>query len=175
MDKVTKGQRLAILQCKELGEKKSELADALSRLRLDHLTLSQLQNLLSQSATTERAVREAERQVEVGEIAVRKAERTLQSWLLTDDEIEQVKAESERIHQSSNSSKEDRNWAKVEVLAPFDGTIVEKNVVEGDLVDTGAELFILADLRILSAWRMPMRKIWRSCTPCLGRSNGNCA
>jgi cobalt-zinc-cadmium efflux system membrane fusion protein len=98
-------------------------------------------------------VREAERQVEVGEIAVKKAERTLQSWLLTDEEIEAVKAESERIHNTSGKEpKEDPNWARVEVLAPSDGTIVEKNIVVGDLVDSGAELFKIADLSVLSAW-----------------------
>src|SRR5262249_14380468 len=35
---------------------------------------------------------------------------------------------------------------------PSDGTILEKNVVEGDLVDSGDELFKIADLSVLTAW-----------------------
>lgn len=151
MDRVTKGHRLAALQSKELGEKKSELADALSRLRLDQQTLQQLEALLAIGATNERAVNEMRSKVKVGEIAVRKAERTLQSWLLTDEEIAEVRDEAEG-KLPGGAAQEDRNWARVEVLAPFDGTIVEKNVVEGGLVDAGAELFKVADLSQLNAW-----------------------
>ena len=38
-DHVTKGQLLAVVWCKDLGEKKSELVDALLQLRLDTVTL----------------------------------------------------------------------------------------------------------------------------------------
>src|SRR5256885_12959561 len=41
-DKVSKGQPLAIVWSKDLGEKKSELADALSRLRIDRSILDRL-------------------------------------------------------------------------------------------------------------------------------------
>ena len=39
MDHVVKGQRLAVLKSKEIGEKKSELAAALSQLRVDRANL----------------------------------------------------------------------------------------------------------------------------------------
>ena len=37
-------------------------------------------------------------------------------------------------------------WAKLEVLSPLEGTIIERNVALGDLVDTNIDLFKIADL-----------------------------
>lgn len=153
MDHVMKGQKLAQIWSKELGEKKSELVDSLVRLRIDEQNLKFLQDLLRKGATTEKAVREGQRQVEVGEIAVAKAERTLRSWSLQDEEIEAVKADAERIHKGgSRENQQDERWASVDVISPIDGTIVEKNVVEGDLVNADSNLFKIADLSVLSAW-----------------------
>jgi cobalt-zinc-cadmium efflux system membrane fusion protein len=153
MDHVTKGQKLGEIWSKELGEKKSELVDALVRLRIDQRNLSYLQDLLRKGATAEKTVREGERLVEVGAIAVAKAERTLRSWTLTDEEIQEVKDEADRIHKGgAREARQDETWATVDVISAIDGTIVEKNVVEGDLVNADSDLFKIADLSVLSAW-----------------------
>ena len=153
MDRVSEGQKLGEIWSKELGEKKSELVDALVQLRIDRRNLDHLQELLRKGATTEKAVREAERKVEVGQIAVAKAERTLRSWSVTEEDIREVHAEADRIHQGGERNQEqDEKWATVEIVSPIEGTIVEKNVVEGDLVSADADLFKVADLSVLTAW-----------------------
>lgn len=154
MDRVSKGQPMAVLWSKELGEKKSELVDALSRLRLDKQHLKQLKDLEMRGATTEQSLREAERYVEADEIAVERDVNTLRAWSLQDEEIDRIKAESERIHETKDhqNAKLDPSWARVEILAPFDGTIVEKNVNKGELVDSDTDLFKVADLSVLVAW-----------------------
>jgi membrane fusion protein, heavy metal efflux system len=153
MDRVKKGQKLAQIWSKDLGEKKSELVDAMVHLRIDQLNLKFLEDLLRKGATTEKAVREGQRNVQVREIAVAKAERTLRSWSLTDTEIRAVKGEAERIETAGVwDMEQDENWATVDVVSPIDGTIVEKNVVEGDLVNVDSDLFKVADLSVLSAW-----------------------
>ena len=153
MDHVAKGQKLGQIWSKDLGEKKSELVDALVRLRIDQKNLNFLQELLRKGATPEKSVREAEKQVEVGGIAVNKAERTLRSWSLTDQQIQEVKDEADRIHRAGvRENQQDENWATVEVISPIDGTIVEKNVNEGDLVNADSDLFKIADLNVLSVW-----------------------
>jgi membrane fusion protein, heavy metal efflux system len=152
-DKVQKDQLLAVVWCKDLGEKKSELVDALIHLRIDQLNLKYLQELLAKGATTEKAVREGQRNVQVREIAVAKAERTLRSWSLTDEEIHLVKGEAERIETAGIwDMEQDEKWASVDVVSPIDGTIVEKNVVEGDIVAVDSDLFKVADLSVLNAW-----------------------
>jgi cobalt-zinc-cadmium efflux system membrane fusion protein len=153
LDPVTRGQRIGVIWSKDYGEKKSELVDALARLRLDRQTLTRLERLAETGATSERAVREVRRNVEVGEIAVFRAERTLRSWLATDQEIDLIKAESLLIHrQEELQTAHSSDWARVEITSPMDGLIIEKNVSIGDIVDTNDDLFKVADLSVLSMW-----------------------
>ncbi len=152
-DRVTKGQRLAILRSKDLGEKKSELVDALARLKLDEVTLSRLKTLVESGAGMERSVREAERTVDVGLLAARTAERTLRSWAISEEEINRLKAEAQRVNlRDSGEKRSETDWARVEVIAPMDGRIEEKNITVGDLVDTNAELFKIVDMSVMSVW-----------------------
>ncbi|WP_435005647.1 efflux RND transporter periplasmic adaptor subunit [Tundrisphaera lichenicola] len=153
-DEVKEGQLLAVLWSTALGEKKSEYVDALSRLRLEQETLERLERLLKDQAIPERNVREAKRAVEADEIAVVRVERTLLSWRLTDEEIGSVKAEAEQMHAHKNTrdTARERSWARLEVRAPFAGTVVEKNVTVGDIASTTSDLFKIADLRRLAVW-----------------------
>ena len=57
------------------------------------------------------------------------------------------------VNQSGSGEKRtDTNWARVDVVAPIDGTIVEKNITMGDIVDTNDELFKVADLSVMAVW-----------------------
>ncbi|MES1213372.1 MAG: efflux RND transporter periplasmic adaptor subunit [Singulisphaera sp.] len=153
MDRVAKDQPLAVMHSKEFGEKKSELVEALANLRLDQEALERIKALDTRGAASETTVREAERQVAVGEIAVKKAELTLRSWQVPESVIEHVKQQVESIrgHKDIGGS-EDAEWARVEITAPIEGTIVEKNVTIGDIVDTTSDLFKIADLSVLTLW-----------------------
>ena len=152
-DHVTKGQRLALIWSKDLGEKKSELVDAQARLLLDQVTLSRLKGLVESGSVAERSVREAERAVNGDVIAVEKAKRTLRSWQISETEIDRIGAEAEFVHQTGKGEKRiDVDWARVDVVAPIDGTLVEKNITVGDIVDTNDELFKIADLRVLTVF-----------------------
>ncbi|MFN0052835.1 MAG: hypothetical protein ACKV0T_11640 [Planctomycetales bacterium] len=114
-DTVRQGQILAVIWSKELGVKKSELVENLSRLRLSEGRHARLAELLKKGATSESTVNEAEREVEADMISVARAERTLRSWRLTESEIEAIHVESRRIHERSgtNGAQADANWARV--------------------------------------------------------------
>ncbi len=94
-DHVKKGQLLAVVWCKDLGEKKSELVDALLKWRLDVEVLNRLQKLAEQGATPEQKVRDAEHNRDSDWIAVTPARRTLASWRLSDDEITAIEKEAD--------------------------------------------------------------------------------
>jgi cobalt-zinc-cadmium efflux system membrane fusion protein len=149
-DFVKAGQILAVVWSKDLGEKKSELVDALSQLRLDEENLKYY--LAAGSVIPEATVRQARRSVETDRIAVARAERTLRSWRLTEEEIDAIKAEAERLRQRGSGrgrpddSQRDREWARVEVRSPIGGKIVEKNANLGEIVDTSTDLFKVADM-----------------------------
>lgn len=152
-DRVEKGQVLAVIFSKELGEKKSELVDALSQLRVNRDTLDRLKSL-SEGVIAQRQLREAERAVESSVVAVAKAERTLRSWQLGKAEIEAVHAEAERLFRDkgANRSEVAGDWPRAEVTAPFGGTILEQNITMGAIVDTATDLFKIADLSHLCVW-----------------------
>ncbi len=156
-DQVTKGQLLAVIWSKDVGEKKSDLVDALSQLFLDRAQFNSLKSL-GQDVVARRQLREAERMVEADVILVERLERTLRSWRLTEQEIDVVRAEAEKIHQAAEKDHHehlaadlaiDKSWAEVEVRSPMNGVILEKNIVTGDIVDTSLDLFKIADLSML--------------------------
>ncbi|MBX7167174.1 MAG: efflux RND transporter periplasmic adaptor subunit [Pirellulales bacterium] len=150
-DSVTQGELLAVLWSREVGDEKSDLVDATSRMRLDEQTLARLKSLEPSGAVAERVVREAQRNLEADLIAANRAERTLRSWRFSEEEIGEIKAEAERLHaqpQEQNSEIE-RRWAEVEIRAPLTGVIVEHNAPVGDVVDAGDVLFKIADLHRL--------------------------
>lgn len=148
MDRVVAGQVLGVLWSKELGEKKAELVNSLIRLRTNQKNLAQLRQLDKEGGASERQVREATRQVEQDQTAVKAARMTLRSWMFSTAEIDEVAAEADRLHRegAKQNLQLENEWARVPIKAPRSGTIVEKNVVEGDIVDTDTDLFKLADL-----------------------------
>jgi cobalt-zinc-cadmium efflux system membrane fusion protein len=79
-------------------------------------------------------------------------ELTLRSWRLSDEEIDLLRAEAERIHRGEDKpeKKVEKSWAEVEIRAPLDGVILEENAAVGDLVDTDLALFVVADTRTLA-------------------------
>ncbi len=152
--RVRKGQLLAVIWSRDLGEKKSDLIDALSQLRVDQDSLERISNAAAEGSVPDRILQDTRRKVEADRIAISRAVRILQSWRIPKEEIDQVRAEAVRLARENSSAREktaDREemvaqWAKLEVLSPLDGTVIERNVALGDLVDTNIDLFKIADL-----------------------------
>jgi membrane fusion protein, heavy metal efflux system len=150
-DTVKANQLLAVVWSKDLGEKKSELVQAVSDLRLARDQLNRYQSL-TEGIIAQKEVRAAEGAVRSAENAVGKAEATLRAWRLPDAEIRALIAEAEK-HGTPEARREltsGKTWARVEIRAPFAGTLLEKNTNIGDVVDTTATLFRVADLSRLS-------------------------
>ena len=143
-----KNQLLAVVWFKDLGEKKSELVDALLKWRLDVEVLDRLQKLVEQGATPEQKVRDAEHNRDSDWIAVTRARRTLASWRLSDDEIKAIEKEADAIQQGKTGSgtSTEQQWARVNVLSPLDGVVVEVNCNQGDIIDTTVDLMKVADV-----------------------------
>ena len=145
---VRKGQLLAVIWSRDLGEKKSELIDAVSQLRVDEQALLEMSKASGDGAIPERLLRTARRQVEADRIATSRAVRTLQSWRIPQEEIDAVRAEATRLGGQTATQRGElvQQWARLEVRAPLDGVILARNVALGDLVDTTIDLFQIADL-----------------------------
>jgi len=153
MDDVEEGQMMAVVLSRELGEKKSELIDALIRLWTDENILKEFRVAYTKGALTPKEMADQTRLVDVGRTAVRRARNTLRSWLLTHDEVEGVVAEAKRIFQGESTfgGIDQDEWARAVVPAAINGTIVERNVTMGEIVDPNDDLYKLADLTELIA------------------------
>jgi len=146
-DFVHKGQLLAVIWSKEIGEKKSELVDAVSKYEFDRKALKAMESAREGTVAGMKLI-EANRNVEADLVAIDKAERTLKSWQVSIPELEAIRNEAQKIRERAGRPDDSltRNWARVEVRSFVEGTIVEKNVNVGDYVNTDLVLFKIADL-----------------------------
>jgi cobalt-zinc-cadmium efflux system membrane fusion protein len=116
-------------------------------------TLNRLKEL-TDGVVPQRQLREAERAVETSIVAIARAEATLRTWRVSEEEIQAVTAEADRL--SRQDGKRDpetvKRWARVEVRAPLSGTVLEKNLAVGDIIDTTTDLFKVADMSRLCVW-----------------------
>jgi cobalt-zinc-cadmium efflux system membrane fusion protein len=141
-DRVKKGQLLVVLWSKGLAETKAALFDALTQLQLDQERLGWTERMYARGFVTEAALRQGQRNVAGDKNAVARAERTLREWRVPVEDIKAIQAQTE----GKRDPAREKEWARVEVRAPFDGTILERNVAVGEVVDTAADLFKVADL-----------------------------
>ncbi len=153
-DHITKGQLLGVLYSSSLGEKKSELVDDISQLRLDQENLEGIEALWKRGGTTEVVVRQARRNVEQDRIAIAKVERTLTTWQVSDEEIDEVRKEADKViaRGGERDKEKEKRWARVDLLSRIDGTVLEKNISVGEIVDTTTVLFQIADMRTMKVW-----------------------
>lgn len=152
-DVVAPGQLLAVVWNKDLVEKKWELVDALSQKRLEERTNARLEELVRQGAVPLARLEESRRTLAQSRAAVAKAELTLRAWRLTDQDLAEVYTEEEKLSQAGLKAQQQKRplgWARVEVRSPLAGTILEKNIIPGDIVDTTTDLFKIADLSRLA-------------------------
>jgi len=144
-DQVQQNDLLAVVWSKEIGEKKSELVDAFSKLEADRRTLKALESA-AKGAVAELRIVEAKRNVDADWIALSKAERTLRSWRLSEEEIHAVYQEAEDVRKGETNPSNDKSWAELEIRSPINGLIVQKDFNEGAMIDPDDDLFKIADV-----------------------------
>jgi cobalt-zinc-cadmium efflux system membrane fusion protein len=154
-DRVKKGQLLAVVRSVDVGQKKNDLIDALSQLNLDERILDLCDK--ATQALPEAFVLQAQRNVESDHNLVDKALYTLKAWDIAKEDIdacyraadEIIKRRGKRDHNADDLNK----WARVEIRAPEDGVIIERNVAEHVVViDNTVNLFQIAKLDQLSVF-----------------------
>jgi cobalt-zinc-cadmium efflux system membrane fusion protein len=149
-DKVRKGQLLARLRSRDAGFKKSDLFDALRKLHLDGDILDRIEK--ARDAVPEVTLLQARRHVEADRSAVNRARNTLLAWGIAEEEIEAVRKDAEESHKRKEKAETEdertarlKRWAIVELKAPSDGVIVERNVTQHEIIeDSTHNLFQIA-------------------------------
>jgi membrane fusion protein, heavy metal efflux system len=146
-DPVKKGDLLAVLYSVDLGNKKNDLFDALSQLRLDEEVLKRAE--AHSDSVPEVFLLNARRNVQADINAVARAENTLKTWEIPEAEIQAVRDEVKNVASETDrraKAKERlKDWARVELFSPIDGFIIEQNVaLHETVVDNTTSLMQIA-------------------------------
>ena len=157
-DPVRQGEILALVDAAEVGKAKAEFLQAAAQLELRRQAYEGLSRAAASGAVPERQVREGQTAVSEAEIRLRGAQQALANLGLPlaaedfrglpPDRLaarvqflglpEAVAGRLDPQHTTANL---------LPVVAPFDGAVVAREVVAGEVVDSAKALFVVADPR----------------------------
>ncbi len=131
-DHVKSGEILAVLDSSDLGTAKAEYLQSQAMVSLWKRNHDREQKLMGKGVATQRDVLEAETRLIESRISLSRTSQRLRNLGLTDVEITRIA-----------ETKETASY--LSLAAPFDGTIVKRTAVIGEVVSTSKTLFAIAD------------------------------
>lgn len=133
-DKVQTGEVVAVLESRELSELKSDYLISREELSLAQSTYEREARLWREQVTPEREYLAARQALAAARIALRAAEQKLHAVGFTDEEVQELSFET------------DDDFIRYTLTAPFDGVIIAKHLVRGEVLDASSEVLTVADL-----------------------------
>jgi cobalt-zinc-cadmium efflux system membrane fusion protein len=152
-DRVKKGDLLAVFESVDVGNKKNDLIDAIYQLELDEEILKKAE--AHSESVPEVFILNARRNVQGDINTINRAVSTLKTWGIPEADIQAVRDEAEKVkkRQGKHDKEKDALWARVEMRAPDDGVIIERNVsLHEIIVDNTTNLFQIAKVDRLSVF-----------------------
>ena len=133
-DQVRAGQMLVELQSPELGKLRAEYVSAQARLTLAEGALKRKRELAAEKIVPQREVQEAETDATQAQAAVRSASAALTAL---------------GVPPSTSGDAESRSAATFGLRSPVAGTVLERNIVQGQMLDPATPAFRIANLATL--------------------------
>jgi len=133
-DQVRAGQMLVELQSPELGKLRAEYVSAQARLTLAEGALKRKRDLAAEKIAPQREVQEAETDATQARAAVRSASAALTAL---------------GVPPSASGDAESRDAATFGLGSPVAGTVLERNIVQGQMLDPSTPAFRIANLATL--------------------------
>jgi cobalt-zinc-cadmium efflux system membrane fusion protein len=167
-DRVKRGDVLGVFFSVDVGSKKNDLLDALVQLTLDQEVLDRMEKGLG--SVPETLYLTQLRTVQGDRNAINRALNNLKVWNIPQEDIDALHAEAKKISADKNAwlktaagrwvngekvrvdaeKEKDNPWGRVTLRAPFDGIVVERNIVPGEMVvDNTVNLFQIAQVHRL--------------------------
>jgi cobalt-zinc-cadmium efflux system membrane fusion protein len=134
--KVRRGEVLAEINSSAIAEMKAALLTAFADETVASDALARERELFDKDMSSERALRDAEARHTAAMASHRAAERMLLDLGLTREAVERTVSEQEVS-------------SVLPLVAPFDGTVIERDAVVGDLAEVGDRMFTVTDLSTL--------------------------
>jgi cobalt-zinc-cadmium efflux system membrane fusion protein len=155
-DRVRKGDVLAIIDAADVGRGKSEFLQAIAQLRLQKANVERMRPLAGEGSIAGKVLREAETAYEEARIRLQSAQQTLINLGLvvraedyadidTDEIARQIRFLGLPADLVSTLDPTSTTSNLFPLRTSLDGLVVERQVVEGEVVDTSRVLFNVAD------------------------------
>lgn len=132
--RVKKGEVLAIIASRDLAEAKALYLAAVQRLALAKDVHAREKDLREQQVSSEQEFLETKQALAEAAILERSARQKLLTFGMAPAELAKLADEPEE------------QFASYRILAPTDGTVIERNIVLGEISDEHNTLFVIADL-----------------------------
>jgi cobalt-zinc-cadmium efflux system membrane fusion protein len=152
-DWVKKGDLLAVFYSVDVGNMKNNLIDGIYQLELDQEILKKAE--AKSEVVPEVFILNARRAVQGDINTINKTVNTLKTWGIAEQDIQAVRDEAEEVkkRQGKHDPGKDPLWARVEIRAPDDGVIIERNVALHEIiVDNTTNLFQMAKVDRLTVF-----------------------
>lgn len=154
-DQVREGEILALIDAAEIGKAKAAFLQAITHVRHETTNVDKLKPLAASQTVSGRQFREAEATLEDAQIALHGAQQALTNLGFSIDGDELAAASIDEIAQDLRFlGLPDDLAARINtatsnlfpVKAPIDGVVVDRSLVAGEVVETNAPLFSVADV-----------------------------
>jgi membrane fusion protein, heavy metal efflux system len=133
---VKTGTSLLAVSSPRVAEVRAELIRALSEESVAAQSLKRQQQLFDQKVSAQRELDDARSRHESARALTQSARQTLRDLGLTVEDIERL-------------AQNQANESLLPLRAPFAGTVVERTVALGDVVEAGDVMFVVADLDMM--------------------------
>lgn len=137
-DRVRKGEVMAVLESRELADAKAAFLNATEKLALARANFAREEDLWRKKISPEQDYLQAKQALAEVRIELRSAEQKLHALGFSDEYLAQL------------PSQPDMSYTRFDIVAPFEGTVIEKHISTGETRKDDAEVFIVADLS--SVW-----------------------
>ena len=131
---VKAGQVLAVIESRELADAKAEFLSALERQTLAMTQFEREDRLFKQKVTSEQDYLASKQAMAEARIAHRAARQKLLALGLSARAVDELPSQPEDT------------FTAYAMIAPFDGVIIKKHIVLGEVVDDASETFVIADM-----------------------------
>lgn len=135
---VKKGQVLAVINSRELAEAKAAYLTLVERLKLARDSFSREERLYAKKVSPEQDFLAAGQALAEVKILENNARQKLALFGVDSSMLSQL------------GTQPDEAFALYPVVAPIDGVVIGKQIVQGEVIDEQAEVFVIADLS--SVW-----------------------
>ncbi len=133
---VKKGELLAVIESRELTRLKGDYQAAVRRLELVQANYQRESKLWKEKKTSEQEFLTARQAFQEAEIT-------------RDTAWQQLQALGYSKKQLQAQLKNNANFTRLEIRAPIEGTIIEKHISLGEVVQADTQIFMLADISTL--------------------------